>query len=91
MYESLKRVTGTVDSDWTVSSEPSQERYTRAVADLQKGDFSGFTRMMYTRVFFPEGNSSYEDTRGLDNAVLGLPEEDLDEATKAALEYGLRG
>jgi hypothetical protein len=46
----------------------------------------GFVKQMYTRVFFPDDSGNYEKRRGLSNESLGLPEEDLDQATKAAIE-----
>jgi len=41
---------------------------------------------MYTRVFYPDGSGEYGKTKGLANEVLKLPEESIDEATKAAME-----
>ncbi|KAF3761974.1 putative oxidoreductase CipA [Cryphonectria parasitica EP155] len=89
MFESVKRVTGTTDADWKITTEKSQERYANGIAAMQKGDMAGFARMMYTRIFFPEGNSTYEKTKGLQNDVLGLPKEDIDEATKEAVRQAL--
>ena len=50
------------------------------------GDRTGFVKQMYTRVFFPDDSGDYEKRRGLSNELLGLPKEDIDEATKAAIE-----
>ncbi|KAK2597898.1 hypothetical protein N8I77_012651 [Diaporthe amygdali] len=91
MFESVKRVTGTTDADWTISNENSEERYKKGVQDLQKGDVKGFVRLMYTRVFFPNGGGDYESSQGLQNDILGLPKEDLDEATKVAIKMALDG
>lgn len=85
MFESVKRVTGTQDEDWTITKEPSGPRYEGAVADMMKGNMSGFARQLYTRAFFPGSAGEYESVRGLANDVLGLPKEDLDEATKEAV------
>lgn len=41
---------------------------------------------MYARVFYPDGSGDYESSKGLDNEGLGLPQEDLDEATKRTVE-----
>ncbi len=41
---------------------------------------------MYARVFYPNGDGDFESSRGLANEVLGLPKEELDEATKGAVE-----
>lgn len=91
MFESAKRVTGTTDADWTITHENSGERYKNAVQDLQKGDMKGFVRLLYTRMFFPNGDGDYESSKGLQNDILGLPKEDLDEATKEAIHLALGG
>lgn len=91
MFESAKRVTGTTDADWTINHEDSGERYRQAILDFQKGDMKGFVRLLYTRVFFPNGDGDYESRKGLLNGTLGLPNEDLDEATKAAIDFALNG
>ena len=42
---------------------------------------------MYTRIFFSDDESgNYEKLKGTQNALLSLPKESLDEATKAAIE-----
>jgi hypothetical protein len=42
--------------------------------------------MMYTRVFFDNGSGDFETGRGTLNELLGLPKEDVDEATIVAVE-----
>ena len=84
MLDSAQRVTGTADKDWTISYEPSKQRYQDAMADLKGGNAMGFVKAMYTRVFFPNGGGDIVHKSA--NRVLGLPEEDLDEATKRAIE-----
>jgi hypothetical protein len=85
MFASLKRVTGTTDNDWSISSVSAKERYAKAKEAMKGGDRAAFGRLLYTRYFFPDAGL-YEKTHGLDNEKLGLPTEDLDEATKAAVE-----
>lgn len=85
MLESVKRVTGTSDEDWTTKSEPAKQRYEDACEALKKGERIAFGRKLYTRYFY-EDAGLFEKLHGLDNEKLGLPEEDLDETTKAALE-----
>lgn len=84
MFESVKRVTGTTDADWKIKYEDSKKRYQEAVEKMMKGDFLAFSVQMYTRIFFPTGEGDVTK-RGLANAALGLPEEDIDEATKEGL------
>jgi hypothetical protein len=82
MFESVKRVTGTTDADWTITHEDSYKRYHDAVEKMKQGDRKAFARQMYTRSFFPDSNNDYESKRGLHNDLFGLPKEDFDEWTK---------
>lgn len=84
MLESVQRVTG---ESWTVQSEPVHERYERGVAMMQGGDMTGFGIAMYARGFYPDGALSFET----ENTGLALPEEDLDMATKEAVEMARGG
>ena len=86
MLDSVLRVTQTSIDDWKVTKEPTKERYTGGVEAMQKGDRTGFAKMMYTRVFYPDDSGNFEKTKGTVNDVLGLPKEDIDEATKAAIQ-----
>ncbi|KAK4981023.1 hypothetical protein LTR66_005439 [Elasticomyces elasticus] len=86
MLDSVLRVTQTSLNDWKVTHEPVQERFRKGVEALQKGDRMGFARMMYSRVFYPDGNGNFEKTRGTVNELLGLLKEDIDEATKVAIQ-----
>ena len=86
MLDSVLRVTKTGLEDWNVTREPAQERYIRGIEAMQKGDRVGFAKMMYTRVFYPDDSGNYEKTRGTVNDLLGLPKEDIDEATEAAIQ-----
>lgn len=87
MFDSVLRVTGTSADDWTVTYEGHKERYDSGMALLQQGNRSGFRRLLYTRLFYPNGDGNYEASRGLDNDLLGLPKEDLDEHTKLSIQY----
>ena len=89
MFESWKRVSGDKDSDWTIEKEPSKERYQKGIEAMKSAQDPMSVRMgaamaSFVRAFFPNGGGDYESTRGLDNAKLGLPEEDLDERTAVA-------
>ncbi|KAK0925788.1 hypothetical protein LTR91_015082 [Friedmanniomyces endolithicus] len=86
MLASVLRVTGDKGSDWTIKKERAVERFEAAREAMQKGDRMAFARWMYTRVFYPDGSGEYGKTKGLANEVLKLPEESIDEATKAAME-----
>ena len=84
IFNSLLRVTGTSSSDWQINYEPSQERYQAGVQQLESGNRSGFVKLLYSRVFYPDGGANFSKTRTLSNEILGLPTEDLDEHTKLA-------
>jgi hypothetical protein len=85
MFESVKRVIGTIDNDWRIISEPAKERYESACERLERGDRVAFGRMLYTRYFY-EDAGLFEKLHGLDNTKLELPNEDLDDATRAAVK-----
>ncbi|EXJ67659.1 uncharacterized protein A1O5_09005 [Cladophialophora psammophila CBS 110553] len=91
MLASVLRVTSAGDDDWTIKHENTQERYKKAVEDMQKGEMSGFVRLLYTRVFYRDGGGDYESAKGTANTLLGLPGEDLDEATRRAVEMAESG
>ncbi|KAF9878092.1 isoflavone reductase family protein [Colletotrichum karsti] len=91
MFESVKRVTGTVESDWTITHENAQERWKAGHDALKKGDRTGFSRLMYSRLFFPSNDGDVEHKYGLANDLLGLPKEDIDEASKEGVRICLSG
>ena len=96
MFESWKRVSGDKDSDWTIESESSKERYETGMEAMKSAQDPLSTRMgaakaSFVRVFFPNGGGDYESSRGLDNEKLGLPKEDLDERTAVAKEMVEQG
>lgn len=86
MLASVLRVTDTKDADWTITKESSRERFTTGLEEIKEGKRIGFVKMLYTRVFFPDGSGDTEHNKGSVNKVLGLPKEDLDEATGRAVE-----
>ncbi|KAK7422926.1 hypothetical protein QQZ08_009283 [Neonectria magnoliae] len=85
MLDSIERVTGTTDQDWKIEYERSKERWERGVKMEQSGDRRGQVTAMYSRTFFSNGDGDFESRKGLDNEILGLPKEDIDEASKRAL------
>lgn len=86
MFESVKRVTQTTDADWRITNETSKQRWEDSMAKIKNGEFSFFTKMLYSRYWFPNGDADHESSRGLHNGVLGLPVEDLDEWTAVAVQ-----
>jgi hypothetical protein len=86
MLASAVRVTGSRESEWTITREGTRERYVTGVKEMQEGKRIGFANMMYTRVFFDDGCGDFETGRGTLNELLGLPKEDVYEATMVAVE-----
>ncbi len=91
MFESVKRVTGTTDADWTFTHESAEQRWKDGQAALQQGNMKAFTKMLYSRMFFPNGDGDYQSSRGLHNKLLDLPVEDLDEFTAIGVRMGENG
>lgn len=88
MFESVKRVTGTTDADWTITYESSEERWKEGHAAVSQGNFGAFAKQLYSRMFFPNGDGDFESKRELHNGLLGLPVEDLDEYTAIGVRMG---
>jgi hypothetical protein len=86
MLDSVLRVTGDKLEDWTINKELARERYASAAKALQNGDRMAYVRMMYTRVFFDDGNGNFEAREGTANKILGLAQESIDEATARSIE-----
>jgi hypothetical protein len=91
MLDSIHRITGSTDSDWEISFEGSEKRYKEGIAEMQNGSIVGFQKALYARAFFPHGGGDYSSVHGTVNEVFGLPKEDLDDATKRALDMAESG
>lgn len=85
MLDSINKVMGQTDDDWKILYQPTAERYVEGMKELASGDTTGFLKAMYARVFDPVGKGTFETH----NHVLGLPKEDLDEATLAAHHWAV--
>ncbi|KAJ5657046.1 hypothetical protein N7507_008996 [Penicillium longicatenatum] len=87
MLDSLNRVLGTTDSDWEIKYEPVSQRLKDGAEEMAKGIFTGFPKMLYGGVFRADNDKSdFASNLTVANKILGLPKEDLDEATKRAVE-----
>lgn len=89
VLDSIHRVSGTTDADWTITYEKSADRVSDGFAALAQGDLKGLAKATYSRLFYPGQDGVFEHK--LDNEVLGLPKDDLDEATGRALEMVKNG
>lgn len=84
VLESWLRVTGQKESDWTIEHDSTRDRFERGQKMLQEGDMMGGPITNYARLFYPDGSGDLRSKS--DNATLGLPKEDLDEATLRAVK-----
>ncbi|KAI1858794.1 uncharacterized protein JN550_012448 [Neoarthrinium moseri] len=91
MFESVKRVTGTSDSDWDITHESAEHRWRESRAALQEGNWGPYTKMLYSRTFVPHGGGDYASHRALHNDILDLPVEDLDDCTAVGVSMGVSG
>jgi hypothetical protein len=83
MFESVKRVMGTSDADWTVTHESTKKRYEDGLALVKSGNMAGFGKLLYARAFYPDDPGNCSDKA--QNELLGLSEESLDEATQVGI------
>ncbi|KNG89279.1 putative isoflavone reductase family protein (CipA) [Aspergillus nomiae NRRL 13137] len=84
MFESVKRVTGTTDADWTITHVDTKKRYEDGLAQVKVGNMAGFSKMLYARAFYPDDPSDL--SAKAQNELLGLPDENLDESTKVGID-----
>ncbi|KAI9040744.1 aromatic alcohol reductase [Aspergillus affinis] len=84
IFESVKRVTGTTDADWTITHEATKQRYEDGLALVKGGNMAGFAKLLFARAFYPDEPSEFS-AKAL-NGILGLPEENLDESTKVGID-----
>lgn len=83
MLESALRVTNTKQDEWTISSIPARATFESGMKQIKEGDYSGFAKLN-ARYFVDDGVGDFEHNKGTMNSLLGLPQDDLDEATKVA-------
>lgn len=84
MFESVKRVTGTADADWTITHENTKKRYEDGLAQVKVGNMAGFSKMLYARAFYPDDSNDL--SAKAQNDLLELPDESLDESTRAGID-----
>ncbi|KAL4792929.1 putative isoflavone reductase family protein [Aspergillus venezuelensis] len=85
IFESVKRVTKTTDSDWEIAYEDSKSRYADGLAAVKGGNMAGFSKLLYARAFWAGESANLSGK--VQNTLLGLDvEEDFDEATRLGVE-----
>lgn len=92
MLDSLNRILGTSDTDWSITYETTQKRIEDGAAEMADGKLTGFAKMLYGSGFLPTNEQSdFAANMKLSNEVLGLPKENLDEATQRAVDMVVGG
>jgi hypothetical protein len=84
ILNSLHRVLGTTDADWTITYEPVEKRLKDGKEEFAAGNMLGFAKALYAGVFASD-KADYETGGELDNEKLGLSREELDNATRRAV------
>ena len=79
----LKKASGT--NDWAVEEKSAKVWEDEARAKEQKGDVAGTYELIFATMF-QEGKGGEFAGKGLENAALGLPDEDLETVTKEVFE-----
>lgn len=86
ILESVFRVTGTRREQWIIEKRPVQEYCNEGIEARRQGTMREVGRQVYSRVFFDDDAGNFEKRIGISNQMLGLPQEDIDEATKLAVK-----
>ncbi|KAM0209347.1 hypothetical protein ACHAQD_011238 [Fusarium lateritium] len=85
LLDSVNKLLGQTDKDWTISCQPAAERFQEGLDELSKGVGTGFLKALYSRAFYSTRDGVFETH----NELLGLPEESLDEATLASHNWAI--
>ncbi|KAH7398618.1 hypothetical protein DE146DRAFT_497297 [Phaeosphaeria sp. MPI-PUGE-AT-0046c] len=86
MLDSLHRILGTSDVDWEIKFEATSKRLQDGINEYASGMLTGIGKAMYARLFMRSQAGEPDFPGGLANETLGLPAEDLDEATRVAVQ-----
>lgn len=76
LLAALEKSTG---KKWTVNKVSSAEARKEGGEKLSKGDMSGIVPSITGGIYSGEKGTNYDETRGLDNDLLGLKQEPLEE------------
>lgn len=87
MLDAVQRETSTTDKDWEIAKEPVVAAYDQAREDFKNGNFRAAQTIIYAGNFIPNGGNDYIHTKETLNKLLSLPQEDLQEAAKRAVQY----
>lgn len=89
IFESVKLVTKTTDTECTIKHDETEYRYEEGLKAAMQSHSDGWIKMGYSRMFLPDGAGDYESSQGLHNADLGLGPEGFDTFTAIGVQMGL--
>lgn len=87
MLDAAQRSTGTTDKDWEITKVSPEAIYEKGVEEIKRGNFQAASTVIYAGNFIPNGGNDYIHHKRTLNQIFGLTEEDLDKATKDAIEF----
>lgn len=79
LLESVQRATKTSAKDWTIEHGSVEAYLARGGEKMSKGDFTGLFDMLFGTMYSKGHGGDFQSTRGVENGMLGLPEERLDD------------
>lgn len=90
MLEAVQRNTGTSATDWNITNVDLKQRLNGAYQEFQNGNRAAMLDWISLSNFAPESGNDFAVSRKTANEALNLQPEDLDEATKRAIEQAER-
>ena len=88
LFTALQHATDTKESEWTVKHSTIAEWMQVCMEGMKKGDMRAGAGLTYAYYMGDDKGGNYEEKAKQDREVLGLQEEDLDEAVARAVEAG---
>lgn len=88
LFGALQRATGTTQSDWTVKHSTIEEWMAVCMEGMKKGDMRAGAGLTYAYYMGEGKGGNYEGKAKEDSEILGLQEENLDEAVAKAVQAG---
>ncbi|KAF7534328.1 hypothetical protein G7054_g6314 [Neopestalotiopsis clavispora] len=85
MLASLNRVLNTVGADWDITYDSTAKRIKDGTEEFSRGMRTGIGKSSYAKLFMRSRAGEAAYSKNTANAVLHLPEESFDEATKTAV------
>ena len=81
----VQKLTQTTDADWSITHIDGQAWIDDGPAKIARGDNTGVFNIAFGNMMTEGLGGNYETTKGVSNAVLGLPKENLEETLKEVI------